>query len=168
MDPGRLIPPRAGSDVRDVHPAKVSLIEAIPLTSLLPEHFDPKQYKVHFAVWNQIKHPIDVLATDHEEWQGWNSWRSVKNDFNREFIFSMAQDKHDATRWLFGGIWQVLERRPEQQAHSYTVAPREDLGPVHPPPLDPPQEVRSQHSPEDGVGPARNDSLVDPRGAVRR
>ena len=78
-----------------------------------PTGFDPKQYKVHFAVWNQIKHPIDVLATSQEEWQGWNSWRSVKDDFNRDFIFSVAQDKHDATLWLFGGIWEVLERRPE-------------------------------------------------------
>jgi len=102
-------------------------MEAIPLTALLPEGFDPKQYKVHFAVWNQIKHPIDVLATSREEWQGWNSWRSVKDDFNREFIFSVAQDKNDATLWLFGGIWEVLERRPEQQAQSYTVALRNDL-----------------------------------------
>jgi hypothetical protein len=102
-------------------------MEAISLTTLLPESFDSKQYKVHFAVWNQIKHPIDVLATNQEEWRGWNSWRSVKNDFNREFIFSVAQDKHDATLWLFGGIWEVLERGPEQQAHSYKVALREDL-----------------------------------------
>lgn len=29
--------------------------------------------------------------------------------------------------WLFGGIWKVLERRTEQQALSYTVAPRKDL-----------------------------------------
>ena len=102
-------------------------MEAIPLITLLPDGFDPTEYKVHFAVWNQIKHPIDVLATSPEEWQGWNSWRSVKNDFNRDFIFSVAQDKHDPTLWLFGGIWQVLERRAQQQAHSYTVALREDL-----------------------------------------
>lgn len=102
-------------------------MEAIPLAALLPEGLDPTAYKVHFAVWNQIKHPIDVLATNQEEWQGWNSWRSVNNDFNREFIFSLAQNKHDATLWLFGGIWEVLERRPEQRAHSYTVTLREDL-----------------------------------------
>ncbi|MCG6567995.1 GIY-YIG nuclease family protein [Tessaracoccus sp. ZS01] len=102
-------------------------MDTIPLTSLLPPGFDSEQYKVHFAVWNQMTHPIDVLAADQEEWQGWNSWRSVNNDFNREFIFSVAQDKHDATLWLFGGIWEVLERRPEQHAHSYTVALREDL-----------------------------------------
>jgi len=102
-------------------------MEAIPLTALLPEGFDPKQYKVHFAVWNQIKHPIDVLTSNEEEWKGWNSWRSVKDDFNRDFIFSIAQDKHDPTLWLFGGIWEVLERRPTQQAESYSVTLREDL-----------------------------------------
>lgn len=102
-------------------------MEAIPLTTLLPEGFDPEQFKVHFAVWNQVKHPIDVLAANWEEWQGWNSWRSKNNDFNRDLIFSVAQDKHDATLWLFGGIWEVLKRRPEPQAHSYTVALRKDL-----------------------------------------
>ena len=102
-------------------------MEAIPLRSLLPHDFDPTHCKVHFAVWNQIKHPIDVLASSPEEWQGWNSWRSDNNDFNRQFIFSVAQDKHDASHWLFGGIWEVLERRPEPHAHSYTVTLREDL-----------------------------------------
>lgn len=102
-------------------------MDPIPLTTLLPESFDPTACKVHFAVWNQVKHPIDVLATKPEEWQGWNSWKSVKDDFNRDFIFSLAQDKDDPTRWLFGGIWEVLERRPEQHSHSYTVALREDL-----------------------------------------
>lgn len=102
-------------------------MDAIPLTALLPQGFDPGAHKVHFAVWNQIKHPIDVLATNQEEWQGWNSWRSVKDDFNREFIFSVAQDKSDPTLWLFGGIWEVLGRRPEQHAQSYTVALRDDL-----------------------------------------
>ncbi|SDS31353.1 hypothetical protein SAMN04488570_1605 [Nocardioides scoriae] len=102
-------------------------MQPIPLTSLLPTGFHPMQHKVHFAVWNQIEHPIDVLATDAEEWQGWNSWRSVNNDFNREFIFSMAADKHDPTLWLFGGIWEVLERGAEQHARSYTVALREDI-----------------------------------------
>jgi hypothetical protein len=102
-------------------------METIPLSSLLPEGFAPQQYKVHFAVWNGFRHPIDVLATSSVEWKQWNSWRSANNDFNRDFIFSLAQDRNDPTLWLFGGIWQVLERRPAQHAHSYTVALRDDL-----------------------------------------
>ncbi|WP_035919573.1 GIY-YIG nuclease family protein [Knoellia sinensis] len=102
-------------------------MDEIPLSWLLSRDLDPEKYKVHFAVWNGIQHPIDVLATNADEWQGWNSWRSVNDDFNREFIFSVAQDKHDASLWLFGGIWEVLERRSEQQARSYTVVLRVDL-----------------------------------------
>ncbi|PRY52961.1 GIY-YIG catalytic domain-containing protein [Knoellia remsis] len=102
-------------------------MSAIPLTALLPAPVEPQQFKVHFAVWNKEKYPIDVLATNQEEWQGWNSWRGTNDDFNRPFIFSLAQDKHDSTLWLFGGIWQVLERRPQPQAFSYSVALREDL-----------------------------------------
>ena len=73
------------------------------------------------------EHPIDVLANDPAEWQGWNSWRAGKNDFNRQFIFSLAQDRHDATLWLFGGIWEVLGRRPQPHARSYDVVHRDDL-----------------------------------------
>ncbi len=116
-------------------------MEPIPLTALLPEGFDPTQYKVHFAVWNQTKHPIDVLTNDPEGWQGWNSWRSVKDDFNREFIFSLAQDKHDLTLWLFGGIWEVLERGPEQHAVVHGGPARGPDGSVHPPPVRPPQAL---------------------------
>lgn len=103
-------------------------MDTIPLAALLPNDFDPKQYKVHFAVKNELgTQPIDVLVSDPAEWEGWNSWRSRNDDFNRQFIFSLAQDKHDPTLWLFGGIWEVLERGPEQKAHSYKVSLREDL-----------------------------------------
>ena len=68
-------------------------MEAIPLAALLPASLDPTASKVHFAVWDGIKQPIDVLATNQEEWQGWNSWRSVKDDFNREFIFSHVLER---------------------------------------------------------------------------
>lgn len=98
-------------------------MEAIPLATLLPAGSNPTDFKVHFAVWNGVKHPIDVLATHQDEWQGWNSWRSVKDDFNREFIFSVAQDKHDPTRWLFGGIWEVLDRGREPHALVHRGAP---------------------------------------------
>lgn len=99
----------------------------IPLASLLPATFDPATCKVHCAVFNGQNYPIDVLANDPAEWQRWNSWRPETNAFNRQFIFSLAQDRHDPTLWLFGGIWEVTGRRPEPRTYSYDVVPRDDL-----------------------------------------
>ena len=102
-------------------------MQQISLEALLPVNFDPTTCKLHCAVFNGDEHPIDVLANDPVGWQGWNSWRAGKDDFNRKFIFSLAQDRRDATLWLFGGIWEVLERRPQPHARSYVVAHRDDL-----------------------------------------
>lgn len=102
-------------------------MQPISLAALLGADVDPAQFKLHCAVFNGETHPIDVLANDPDEWQRWNSWRNVNDDFNRKYVFSLAQDRHDPTLWLFGGIWQVVGRRPEPRAHSYDVVLREDL-----------------------------------------
>lgn len=102
-------------------------MDLISLATLLPQGFDPTQYKLHCAVYNGETFPIEVLGNDLDEWQRWNSWRNVNDDFNRQFIFSLAQDRHDPTLWLFGGIWEVVGRRPEPRQHSYDVVLREDL-----------------------------------------
>jgi hypothetical protein len=102
-------------------------MQPIPLASLLPAGFDATTCKLHCAVFNGENYPIDVLANDPEEWQRWNSWRGDKNDFNRQFIFALAQDRNDPTLWLFGGIWEVIARRPEPRTLSYDVVPRDDL-----------------------------------------
>lgn len=101
-------------------------MEPIPLASLLDSAVDPAQCKLHCAVYNGEHHPIDVLGNDPHEWEGWNSWRSTNNDFNRQF-FSLAQDRHDPTLWLFGGVFEVLARRDAPHAHSYDVKLREDV-----------------------------------------
>ncbi|GAB2455325.1 GIY-YIG nuclease family protein [Nocardioides hungaricus] len=102
-------------------------MEPISLASLLPAGLDPSQCKLHCAVYNGEHHPIEVLANDPAEWERWNSWRGDKNDFNRPFVFSLAQDRHDPSLWLFGGIWEVVGRRPEPRTYSYDVVLREDL-----------------------------------------
>lgn len=102
-------------------------MQPIALEALLPADLDPTMCKLHCAVFNGEEYPIDVLASDPVGWQGWNSWRAGKDDFNRQFIFSLAQDRHDATLWLFGGMWEVIERRPEPHAHSYDLVHRDDL-----------------------------------------
>lgn len=99
----------------------------IPLAAILPAELDPADCKLHCAVYNGERHPIDVLGGDGDEWRGWNSWRNVNDDFNRRFVFSLAQDRHDPALWLFGGVWEVLGRRPEPRAHSYDVVLRDDL-----------------------------------------
>ncbi len=102
-------------------------VQAIALSTLLGADFDATEYKLHCAVYNGDAHPIEVLANDPDEWKRWNSWRSVNDDFNRKYVFSLAQDRHDATLWLFGGIWEVVGRRPEPRTYSYDVVLREDL-----------------------------------------
>jgi len=102
-------------------------MDPISLATLLPPDFDPAHCKLHCAVYNGEAFPIDVLSNDPDEWQRWNSWRNVNDDFNRQFIFSLAQDRNDPTLWLFGGIWEVVGRRPEPRHHSYDVLLREDL-----------------------------------------
>jgi hypothetical protein len=105
-------------------------MEAIPVAALLGPAIDPTECKLHCAVYNGEHHPIDVLSNDWPEWVGWNSWRGTKNDFNRQFVFSLAQDRHDPNLWLFGGVFEVLARRETPHARSYDVVLREDiLGP---------------------------------------
>ena len=75
-----------------------------PLASLIGSAIDPAQCKLHCAVYNGEHYPIDVLSNDPHEWELWSRWRGINNDFNRHFIFSLAQDRHDPTLWLFGGV----------------------------------------------------------------
>ena len=75
---------------------------------------DPiSDYKMHFAVWNQYEHPLDVYVRDPDEWAGWNKWRNPtgRDDFNRKYIFSLIRYYHRPDTWLFGGIFEVLERK---------------------------------------------------------
>lgn len=92
----------------------------IPLSSLLNIQ-NSSEYKVHLACWNQEDQPLDVFVRDREEWDGWNSWRSSKDEFNREFILSLAHFYLETDIWLFAGIYRVLERKPVNRSHSYTI-----------------------------------------------
>ncbi|HEX8079127.1 MAG TPA: GIY-YIG nuclease family protein [Jatrophihabitans sp.] len=102
-------------------------MEPIPLSSLLGSAVDPAQCKLHCAVFNGEHYPIDVLSNDPHEWEKWNRWRGPRNDFNRQFIFSLAQDRHDPNLWLFGGVFEVLVRRGTPGEHSYDITLREDM-----------------------------------------
>jgi hypothetical protein len=89
----------------------------IKLPTILPLD-NPSQYKLHCAVWNGKKQPLDVFVNDREEWHGWNRYRPGRNDFNRDYIFSLVQFYHERNIWLFGGIFKVLSAK----RHGYEIA----------------------------------------------
>ena len=74
----------------------------------------PQDYKVHFARWNGNTQPLEVFVRDRLEWQGWQEYRPSRNDFNRPFIFSLAQFYHESDAWLFGGVFRVLGRHEDR------------------------------------------------------
>ena len=71
-------------------------------------------YKIHFARTNGHHEPLEVWARSTEEWQGWQEYRSGRNDFNRPLIFSLMQFYHELDSWLFGGVYRVLARHDDR------------------------------------------------------
>lgn len=69
--------------------------------------------KIHLASWNKKKHPLDVFVNDRNEWKGWNEFRRGRNEFNKKYIFSLIQFYPEQDTWLFGGLFKVIQRRPD-------------------------------------------------------
>lgn len=99
---------------------------AISLRSLTGD-LDPAECKLHCAVFNGNDHPIDVLTRSWDEWVKWSRWRPARNEFNRQFIFTLARDRNDPALWLFGGIFEVKSRGDKPNAHSYKIVLRDDV-----------------------------------------
>lgn len=73
---------------------------------------DPTQYKLHLACRNEDwVQPLDVFVAGREEWVGWNEWRGKRNDWTRDFVFSLMEFYPKTDAWLFGGVFRVLKRR---------------------------------------------------------
>jgi hypothetical protein len=67
------------------------------------------EYKMHFAKPDSTE-PLDAYMRDFKEWEAWNRWSNGKDDFNRKYIFSLISFYPEHDTWLFGGIWEVLQR----------------------------------------------------------
>ncbi|MEQ9438087.1 MAG: GIY-YIG nuclease family protein [Cyclobacteriaceae bacterium] len=89
-----------------MHDINISSILNIDETNL-------SQYKLHLACYNGATQPLTEYLADWEKWIGWNQWRGGKNDFNREYIFSLIQFYHEPNKWLFGGIFRIVERHSD-------------------------------------------------------
>jgi hypothetical protein len=93
---------------------------SLPLNTLFPG-IDYAKHKLHFACWNGDSQPLDVFVRSREDWNDWNAWRSSRNDFNRQYIFSLMDFYPEPGIWLFGGIYEVLGRREDNNALSYDI-----------------------------------------------
>ena len=83
---------------------------------------EPWAYKLHLACRNEDgDQPLDLFVHDRAEWEGWNTWRGARDDFNREFIFSLIDFYPQRDRWLFAGAYKIVGRRPANRAHSYDI-----------------------------------------------
>lgn len=80
---------------------------------------NPNKYKAHCAVWNGENQPLDVFARDREEWRGWNTYKTQKDDFNRQYIFSLINCYNEKDTLLFGGIYEVLSI--DEQENRYNI-----------------------------------------------
>lgn len=92
----------------------------IPITNLIKIN-DPRKYKFHAARWNGGDQPLDVYVRDKNEWFKWNTWRSNKNEFSRQYIFSLIDFYPETDMWLFGGIIEVAKRSNIPHSHSYEI-----------------------------------------------
>ena len=76
---------------------------------------EPGQYKLHLACRDEdCVSPLDEYVTDRSKWVGWNEWRGNRNDWTREFVFSLMEFYPRSDSWLFGGVFRVLGRNDDK------------------------------------------------------
>ena len=80
-----------------------------------------RDYKFHAARWNKYDNPLDVFVRDRNEWYHWNTWRNQKDEFSREYVFSLIDFYPETDMWLFGGIYKIISRKDVPYKHSYKV-----------------------------------------------
>ncbi|MGJ4789533.1 GIY-YIG nuclease family protein [Leptospira koniambonensis] len=82
---------------------------------------DSNSYKVHLASWNGTDHPLDVFARSESEWEDWNKWRDSRDDYNRDFVFSLIEYYVESDTWLFGGIYKIIGSTNVNRSLSYDI-----------------------------------------------
>ena len=97
----------------------------IPILNLI--NIDvPNNFKLHAARWNGKWQPLDVFVRDKNEWIDWNRWRGDRNDFSRQYIFSLIDFYPERGMWLFGGIYEVLNDNEIEHGLSYEIEELEE------------------------------------------
>ena len=74
----------------------------------------PEEYKLHLACQNPDGvHPLDEFVGHPDNWRGWNEWRGNRNDWTRPRVLSFMEFYPRSDAWLFGGAFDVIERRDD-------------------------------------------------------
>lgn len=71
-------------------------------------------YKVHFGRYNGHNEPLDEWLIDRHNWVYWQEYFPGRNEFSRDFIFSLMNFYSEKDIWLFGGIFRVLARHEDR------------------------------------------------------
>ena len=95
-------------------------MQTIPISQLIPIE-NQFEFKLHAARDSDGSHPLDVFVGDREEWLGWNRYWRNKNEFNRDYIFSVIEFYPEGGVWLFGGIFRVLARNWTTGQNGYEI-----------------------------------------------
>ncbi len=94
-------------------PSDTEEFMSIALNDLLKIE-DPKQYKLHLACREPGgASPLDEYVTDRADWIGWNQWRGSRDDWTREYVFTLIEYYPKPDHWLFGGVFRVVEKRDD-------------------------------------------------------
>ena len=77
---------------------------------------DPRQYKLHLAGTNEDGlRPLDQYVADRSNWVDWNEYKNPqRNDWTRDYVFSVMNFYAKTDCWLFGGVFKVLNRLPDR------------------------------------------------------
>lgn len=57
--------------------------------------------------------PLDLFIEDENNWKELTECKNSKNEWNRNFIFSMMDFYPKTDTWLFGGVFEVLKSFPK-------------------------------------------------------
>jgi|YelNatPaOPRAMG01_1025707.scaffolds.fasta_scaffold38281_2 hypothetical protein len=86
------------------------MYEEIKLTDVIKID-EPSKFKLHLGSRNEDgEHPLDYFAENPKNWRDWNEWKGNRNDWTRDYIFSLIEFYPKANTWLFGGVFKVNKR----------------------------------------------------------
>jgi hypothetical protein len=62
--------------------------------------------------------PLDLFVHEPKRWEEWNKYKG-QDEFSRDYIFALIDFWPEQDRWLFGGAWQIHDRKYRKYKNSY-------------------------------------------------